>query len=166
MVANRKKYFGGTLEQVNSQDSEVGRVIREDSVNKFYYAQEGFGALFVLRDSDCSATVRISKLADIEPEFFTRGLPTYRIPAGWNFITIHPWMVNKNFGEFMGTCEITKAFTFNPVTGWQGGPVSSTDLDNALVTEQYVGVTYAMKFSSNCNFGLKVQNLVPPPLPE
>lgn len=154
-----KKYIGGKWEQV-SGDSEVTRIFNRDRDNMYYYAQNEFGAAFVLRDSDCEATARIySSIKEDE-------LPKFKIPAGWNFIAIHPWMVGRSFGEFLGTCDVTKAYTFDPVTGWQGGSVSKSDMDNAFVSEQYAGVTYAMKFASDCNFALKITTLVPPPLPE
>lgn len=148
-------------------DSEVVRVIQRDKEARYYYAQEGLGALFILRDSDCSATARINPLSDIKEDELAAELPTYKISAGWNFITLHPWMVNKNFGDFLGTCEITKAFTFDPVSGWNGGSVTKSDFEDAYVTEEYVGITYAMKFSNDCNFALKEEEILgPPPLPE
>ena len=119
-----------------------------------------------MRDSDCSATARMPPLASIEQDELPEALPTYKITVGWNFITVHPWMVNKNFGDFIGTCEITNVYTFDPLTGWNGGSVTRGDFDNSFITEEYVGITYEMKFSNDCNFAIKQEVLSPPPLPD
>ncbi len=109
-----------------------------------------------------SAWVYSTKKGTIVYEYTVLKLENIALNSGWNFMTMTPEMVGKNIMELKGTCNIEKAF------GWEPDRKAWNDLLDEQLPEEATGAGFIIKVTNSCSLENTGSNsdTSPPPLPD
>ncbi len=81
-----------------------------------------------------------------------------KLARGWNFISVFPDMAGRRIDEFKGSCQISKAYTFD------SGRRKWRSAMNEELPEGLIGYGLVVKTSEECVLGFEREG--PPPVPE
>ncbi|MBI3050872.1 PEGA domain-containing protein [Candidatus Woesearchaeota archaeon] len=81
-----------------------------------------------------------------------------KLAKGWNFISVFPDMAGRRIDEFKGSCQISKAYTFD------SGRRKWRSAMNEELPEGLIGYGLVVKTSEECVLGFEREG--PPPVPE
>jgi len=91
-----------------------------------------------------SAWVYSTKKGTIKYEYTVLKLENIELNPGWNFMTLTPEMVGKSLMELKGTCNIEKAYGFEPTRKeWN-------DLLDEKLPEEATGAGFIIKVTNTC----------------
>lgn len=120
------------------------------------------GSAWVHSRQDCKIVVKSEKETSSNFEKFfdtiTAAMSQKKVnfPAGWNFFQILPNMAGKKLDGFRGSCQITRAYGWDPQK-------QSWDVLQTEFSKSAIGLGIVFKTSNECLLGEAVA--APPPLP-
>ncbi len=91
-----------------------------------------------------SAWVYSTKKGTIVYEYTVLKLENIELNAGWNFMTMTPEMIGKNFMDLKGTCNIEKAY------GWEPVRKEWNNLLDEQLPEDATGAGFIVKVTNSC----------------
>jgi len=153
----QKKYVGqyknSKNETIESPNNYFDIIAEEKDQLKYYHTQ-AFAGQWLYSKKECGFDLPIGTKEQWN-QVTSEVLQNYPVKAGWNFITIMPWMQDNLLKDIFSNCEVTKMNAFNSTSqSWtqeSSAKIAEYNLTNpSPVSKESVGAVISVKITNDC----------------
>ena len=135
-----------------------------------YQGLNGLGSvIWTYSSADCTTTLQYNtgvQFSGVNENF----LGKHPLKAGWNFISVAPWMLEKNLKDILKNCSVIGFNSWKSDSQtWEfassSGAASQISQSTGILRTGDVGKTFLIKVASDCYLSLGENPVNPPALP-